>query len=240
MNDPRLPPLYTLTAVGAGSDAFARAAELAAGPAEDGTIVWSRRPDRLDCALVFRPDTPLPEALPVVYPLALGLGDAFGALAPPIVALHFRWPDGIEVNGGLAGGLRARWESGIAPEEAPGWLVVGICVNVASDDAGSPERTSLQAEGCADITAIGLLESFSRHALAWINRWQEDGFAPVRAAWLSRAAGLDAEFAVALGDRRIAGQFAGLDDRGNLLLLIDRRTQTVALADVLHQPSWQL
>ena len=238
--DPRLPPLYRLEAVDAGTDAFARARALAAGVAEDATVVWSRRDDRLDCAVIFRADAPLRDALPVVYPVALGLGDAFGALAPPIVGLHFRWPDRFEVNGALAGGLRAGWDSGIAPEDVAGWLIVGICMIVAPREAGSPERTSLHEEGCAEITVIGLLESFSRHALAWINRWQDDGFAPVREAWLSRGAGLNGEVAVALGDRRIAGRFAGLDERGNLLLTIDRRTQTVALTDALRRPSWQL
>lgn len=238
MSDPRLPPLYTLEAVDAGSEAFAQALDLAAGPAEDGTIVWSRREDRLDCAIIFRADAPLQDMLPAVYAVALGLGDAFGALAPPVVTLHFRWPDRIEVNGGLAGGLRAGWAEGVAPVAA-GWLVVGLCVIIASDEIGNPQQTSLHEEGCVDITAIGLLESFSRHALAWINRWQDDGFAPLREAWLSRAAGLDGEVAVALGDRRIAGRFAGLDEHGNLLLMIDRQTRTVALADALRRPSWR-
>jgi biotin-(acetyl-CoA carboxylase) ligase len=238
MSDPRLPPLYRLTVAEAGSDAFARALDLAAGPAEDGTIVWGRRPDRLDSAIVFRPETPLPEALPVIYSVALGLGDAIGALAPPIVAVHYRWPDRIEVNGALAGGLRAGW-SVDTTGDASAWLVVGVVLLVAAPTAAA-ERTTLQDEGCTEITTTALLESFARHALAWINRWQADGFAPVREAWRSRAAGLDGEVALALDNGPVAGRFAGLDDHGNLLLTIDRRTQTVTLADALRRPSWQL
>jgi biotin-(acetyl-CoA carboxylase) ligase len=237
MSDPRLPPLYRLTVVEPQSDAFARALDLAAGPAEDGTIVWSRRADRLDSAVVFRPETLLTEALAVIYPVALGLGDAIGALAPPIVAVHFRWPDRIEVNGALAGGLRAGWGGGAA-EDASAWLVVGVGLLVAAPAAGA-ERTTLQDEGCAEVTTADLLESFGRHALAWINRWQADGFAPVREAWLGRAAGLDGELALDLGDGPVAGRFAGLDEQGNLLLTIDRRTRTVALADALRRPSWR-
>ncbi|MGH6928515.1 MAG: biotin/lipoate--protein ligase family protein [Dongiaceae bacterium] len=240
MSDPCLPPLYRLAAVDAGSNAFAQAVGLAAGTSQDGTVVWSRRSDRLDCAIVFRPEAPLPEALPVVYPVALGLGDAIGALAPPVTAVHFRWPDRIEVNGAFAGGLRAGWAGGMATEDTTGWLVVGVCVLVASPQAPSAERTTLQDEGCMDMTTTGLLESFSRHALAWINRWQDDGFDPVREAWLSRAAGLSGDVALELSDGRIAGRFAGLDERGNLLLTVDRLTRTVALADALRRPSWQL
>ena len=89
------------------------------------------------------------------------------------------------------------------------------------------------------MTTVALLESFSRHALAWINRWQDDGFSPVRDAWLSRAAGLSGEVALELGDGRVAGRFGGLDERGNLLLTIDRLTRTVPLADAVRRPSWQ-
>ena len=237
MSDPRLPPLYRLTVVEPDSDAFARALDLTAGPAEDGTIVWSRRPDRLDSAVFFRPEAPLIEALPVIYSVALGLGDAIGALAPPIVAVHFRWPDRIEVNGTLAGGLRAGWGGGTAEDASP-WLVVGVGLLVAGA-AADAERTTLQEEGCPEVTTVDLLESFGRHALAWINRWQADGFAPVRGAWLSRAAGLDGEGALELGDGPVAGRFVGLDEQGNLLLMIDGRTRTVSLADALVRPSWQ-
>ena len=238
--EPSVPPLYRLDAVEAGADAFDRARALAAGSTEDATIVWSRRSDRLECAILFRVDAPLQDVLPAIYAVALGLGDAIGALAPPIVAQHFRWPDRIEVNGALAGGLRAAWADGGAPEDAVAWIVIGVSMIVASLDAEGADHTSLQDEGCADITVVGLLESFSRHALAWINRWQDDGFAPVREAWLSRAAGLSGDIAIELSDGRTAGRFAGLDERGNMLLMIDRRTQTVALADALRQPSWRL
>ncbi len=241
--DPHLPPLYRLAAVDGGSDAFEQALALAAGTAEDGTVAWSRRADRLDCAIVFRPEAPLSDVLPVVYAVALGLGDAIGALAPPIVALHFRWPDRFEVNGAFAGGLRAGWSAGVAADAAT-WLVIGICVAIASPEVeASPaeiETTTLYDEGCADITSVGLLESFSRHALAWINRWQDDGFAPVREAWLSRATGLREEGGLAIGGDRVAGRFAGLDEQGGLRIIVDRQTRTLALADALRRPSWRL
>lgn len=239
--DPHLPPLYRLVAVDAGTNAFGRARELAAGTAEDGTVVWSRRSDRLDGAVLFRPQAPLSEVLPVTYAVALGLGDAIGSLMPPIVALHFRWPDRLDVNGTFAGGLRAAWAEA-PPVGEVAWLVVGVAVAITGPKGGTmpaAEQTTLQDEGCVEISSAGLLESFSRHALAWINRWQGDGFARLREAWLSRAAGLVGETVVDLGDRRVVGRFAGLDEEGGLLLETNGEMQTVPLADAWRRPSWR-
>ena len=50
---------------------------------------------------------------------------------------------------------------------------------------------------------LDLLESFSRHFLAWINRWQGDGVQPVQQAWMSRTleVGKSADAALIEADR---------------------------------------
>ena len=70
--------------------------------------------DRLRLALVFEPDRRLEEAMAMVFAMACGIHDAIGALAPPEVGATHRWPDGLLVNGALAGRLRAAADRGIA------------------------------------------------------------------------------------------------------------------------------
>ena len=49
-------------------------------------------------------------------------------------------------------------------------------------------------------------------------RWHAAGFAPLRAAWLSRAQGLGGAIRVRLQAGELLGRFAGLDEEGALLL----------------------
>jgi BirA family transcriptional regulator, biotin operon repressor / biotin---[acetyl-CoA-carboxylase] ligase len=122
-------------------------------------------------------------------------------------------------------------------------LVVGVTVAVTrnpdSPEPGhDPGRTTLQGEGCGDVAVITLLESFSRHFLHWVHRWQEDGFRPLRDAYLSRATGFGTPMALALDGERYEGAFMGLTDTGGLLLVHGGATRSVALSRALRAPTW--
>ena len=101
------------------------------------------------------------------------------------------------------------------------------------------KRTTLHDEGCGEITALDLLESFSRHFLHWVDRWQDDGFRPLRDAYLSRATGFGTPIALTLLDGdRYEGTFMGLTDTGGLLLVHGGATRSVALSRALRTPTW--
>jgi len=239
---PDLPPIYRLVQIPRGP-AFPKALEEADAGAGPGTVVWSVRPDRLDCAIVLAPDEPLAVSLPVAYVALLGLGDALGALGPPNVPVTFGWPDRIEVNGAEVGGIRLAAAPVISPAAIPDWMVIGIAIRILgepNDDSPGlhPHRTALHEEGFGEVEAMPLLESFSRHFLAWMNRWQEDGFDPVRNAWLSRASGHDGEIKVERGGRTVTGSFTGIDSDGALLLGLEDGIHRVPLGDALAIPTW--
>ena len=199
---PLMPPAFQPVAVPPGPDPFAQARIAAEHGADEGTFLWSMRADALDAAVVLRPEGSLERALPVVYAALVGLGDSLGALAPPQVAVTFGWPDRVEVNGAVVGGVRVAAPVDSAAEVPP-WLVLGVRVAVAPDpDAPEPghdlRRTTLHDEGCGGIAALDLLESFSRHFLNWVDRWQTDGFRPLKDAYLGRATGFGTPMALTL------------------------------------------
>ena len=148
-------------------------------------------------------------------PPALGLGDALGALIPPVIAVTFGWPHRIEMNGGVVGRIRLIISETPNPTAIPDWLVIGF--NVANsghwrDDAkGGQHVTTLTEEGC-QVDLLDLLEAFSRHFLAWINRWQGDGVQPVQQAWMSRTLEVGKSVRIDLGDRFREGTFKGLNE----------------------------
>jgi biotin-(acetyl-CoA carboxylase) ligase len=239
-----MPPLFRALAVTPDIDPFERALQVATEGAEAGTVLWSIGQDRCQAAVVLAPEHPLEDSLPIVLVAMLGLGDALGALLPPVVALTFGWPDRIEINGGLVGGVRMASKRTEKPSDVPDWMVVGygLAAQGRPEDAEPGHRTghtTFADEGC-EVACIDLVEHFSRHFLSWINRWQQDGVAPVRQAWLSRAAGLSSSIEVASGQHRKQGIFTGLTDTGSIRLMRNGITQTVSLEEAMKAPSWTL
>jgi BirA family biotin operon repressor/biotin-[acetyl-CoA-carboxylase] ligase len=77
-----------------------------------------------------------------------------------------------------------------------------------------------------------VLEHFARAFLSWTHRWLEEGFAPIRAAWLERAVGLGEEIRVRLPAETLTGTFAALDESGALLLDTEAGRRTIMTGDV--------
>lgn len=235
MQYPQLPPVYSLKPLEPGQDPFEAAlAAATSGAGEAGDFFWSQRLDRIELALVLEPESPLAESL-TMLPLAMvAFGDALGAVAPPVVAVHFRWPDRVEVNGGFVGGFRVAAADVSGETEVPDWLVVGFGIAVQmdlSDDAPGQRinDTTLYDEGCGEITVDDLTESFGRHFLTWINRWQDEGFEPVRLAWLARLKQEKDEAGSVSGPKRDLDSYGGLCGEG---------MATLPLSQALKGPSW--
>ncbi len=240
---PMLPPLFRPLPVPPEIDPFERALQIAADGAEAGTVLWSSAVDRCCAAVVLAPEYSLEDSLPVVLVAMLGLGDALGALLPPVVALTFAWPDRIEVNGGVVGGVRLASARTERPSDIPDWIVVGYGLASQSVQQGEPGdrpgHTTFADEGC-EVACIDIVEHFGRHFLSWINRWQEDGVGPVRQAWLSRASGLSSSIEVGAGAQKKQGIFTGLTDTGSIRLMRNGITQTVSMEEAMKAPSWTL
>jgi len=236
---PHFPPIYTPHSVTADLDPFDRAVELAEAGADPGTLVWSARQDLFECAIVLAPETSLESSMPVLLVASLGLGDALGALTPPVVAVTFGWPDRIELNGGLIGSIRLIISQTPNPTAVPDWLVVGFHVTNQGrwEEGGNSGQhmTTLAEEGC-NIDLLDLLEAFSRHFLAWINRWQGDGVQPVQQAWMSRTLEVGKPISVKVGDKLREGTFKGLNDHCALEMVDLGRHYVIPLDIAIETP----
>jgi BirA family transcriptional regulator, biotin operon repressor / biotin---[acetyl-CoA-carboxylase] ligase len=223
LEDPQFPPLLKGHAVRAPVKPLAHALRLVrARKLGAGDVVWSRNTSRAELAIVLEPEVALERALQMGPLLMVALGDCLGSLCPPKVAVQYRWPRDILLNGSIAGEVRMaapRVPLGTVPE----WLVVG-----ANPDPAAPReerqdwsRTSLSEEAGSDITRSDILQSVTAHFLTWLNTWQEEGFRPVHDQWLFRAEGREKLAVVAHGAEGIEGRVRGLDESANLLLETD-------------------
>lgn len=244
----RLPPAYRLVEVDSVVSSNEEAKRLAAEGAEDGTLVWAKEQTggkgrqgrswtsprgNLFLSMVLRPDCELKQAAQLGFAAALALGDAVGSVAPPLIEVTYKWPNDVLANGRKLAGIlleaQANAEGGVE------WLVLGVGANVKSFPRDADiNATSLHFEGCApSVTEVDLLEAFARHFLSWVNVWLEDGFEPLRRAWMRHAEGKGEMIRVRLPRETLEGRFQDLDGEGHLLL--DQGTgspRAIAVGDV--------
>ena len=129
------------------------------------------------------------------------------------LGLHprLKWPNDILLNDAKV--------SGILLEKQGSVLLVGMGVNLAHHP-GVPAypSTCLQELG-QDMNPEDLAERLGRQFYGAYACWQEQGFAPIRIAWLARARGLGEAMTVRLaGQAPRQGRFAGLAGDGALQL----------------------
>ncbi len=220
-SDPKLPPQCRLRKTQPDADMRAVTRRHAAGGEPPGTIFWSPRTDRFQAAIVLAPEEPLAVAALAVYLGMLAMGDALGSTIPPGIDVTFIWPNRINLNGGMLGAVVLEVPPMTSREATPEWLALSfdLAITGGAADTRDATVTTLEEEGCGAVDSGALLEALARHALAWSNRWNDDGFAPLRPAWIRR-----------LETDRDA---VDLDEAGNLLVTQDGETRTMGLIDAL-------
>src|SRR6266581_9230494 len=125
-----LPPGYTLVPLRELGDAFVHGCAIAAD-AGAGALVWVRRYDLVEFAVVLEPDEPLLSARRALFAGMNAAADAIAAHCPPEREVTFDSPDTIRFDGGLLGGARLGWPLDCAEGEVPAWLVFGVILRAA-------------------------------------------------------------------------------------------------------------
>jgi len=238
-NVPDTPPLFRTVPLAADDNVVREAVRAAAAGADPVTLFWADRGDRAQCAVTLSPHVPLREAAQMVHVGMTALGDALGAILPPLLVVSFRLPTTVLLNEAAVGRLRVCRPAGCDPEEVPDWLVLAIDIGITRFAEGSAAAadltlTTFEDEGCAGITTGETNGAFARYLLTWIARWQKDGFGPVRTGWRAYAKMPDREIALQVNGEDIAGRFLGLSDTGDILLSAPEGERAISVVDLLE------
>ncbi|MBM3486809.1 MAG: biotin--[acetyl-CoA-carboxylase] ligase [Alphaproteobacteria bacterium] len=209
---------------GAGHGLAVRAERQTAGRGRRGRR-WESPAGNLHLSLVVTiPDRPVAE---LAFVAGLATAEAVAVLVPANHALRLKWPNDLLLDGRKLGGILIEREGAFA--------IIGIGVNVAvAPQVAAYPATALAAIGGPPVGLDDLARRIAAAIETWYLRWRDDGFAPVRAAWLGRAAGLGETMEAHLPTTRLCGIFRTLDADG--ALVIEDATGTmhrVTAADVL-------
>lgn len=232
MNTPSFPPLFSGLAVESQVDPFDKACAEAARGCDAGLVVHDLGANLLRAALVFAPDVELVDAMAMLPLCGVGFQNALGALGPPEVAVHLEWAGGLRINGASCGTLRVAASSS-NPRAEPDWMVIGLKLPLwpETDTPGdTPEQTALYAEGCADVNAMELLESWVKHTLVGINTWTEDGVKALHKDWRGLSHGIGEDITM----NEVSGTFLGVDEQFGMLIRAADTTHLVPLTYLLE------
>ena len=161
---------------------------------------------------------------------ALALFDALVAVSGRVEGLTLKWPNDVLLTGGKV--------AGILLESIGAHLAIGIGVNLIAAPASSeveeravPPVSVLSALG-VEIAPEAFLDvlaaAYARHEAQFVTY----GFAPIREAWLARAARLGKVVTARMGRREVTGTFETVDADGRIVLNTASGRQAIAAADI--------
>lgn len=171
--------------------------------------------------LVLQPSEP-PEVVALrSFVTSLALRDAFVTLTGLPASFALKWPNDVLLNGGKVAGILLESQSAGAGVQT---LCIGIGVNLigapdaAQVEPGAVPPVSLLAETGLRLTPEAFLNALAPAYAHWETIFTAQGFAPIRAAWLTYAARLGEPIRARTGTQDRSGTFQTIDDAGNLIL----------------------
>lgn len=148
---------------------------------------------------------------------------------PEIFAL--KWPNDVLLNGGKIAGI-------LLESKQAAHLSIGIGVNLAqvpSVDAVEQKATrpvSLQTEAGILVTPQKFLAILAPAHARFEQQFTTHGFAPIRTAWLARAARLGETITARTGATQTTGIFETIDEAGHLILSTPTGSRAIPAADI--------
>lgn len=241
----KLPDGYELKAFSSIGSTNQEAKRLAEGGAPDGTVIlageqtegrgrldrdWISPTGNLYVSVVLRNDGPPANTAQLSIVAAVAMGEAIAECLPAQAQLSYKWPNDILINKKKVCGLLL--ESGSGSGE--NWLVIGCGVNLISHPSEVMyPAIDLKMAGAA-FALEALLTSYLKHLQAWRVRWEKEGVASVRDAWMARMSGLDEKVSIQLPNKApLFGRFKELSPEGVLVLETeDGKTIEISAGDL--------
>jgi BirA family biotin operon repressor/biotin-[acetyl-CoA-carboxylase] ligase len=187
--------------------------------------VWESPKGNLYTSIILKLDESLQKIPQISFVTALAVGKVLEDILPEEFAVQYKWPNDVLVN--------KKKISGILLESLNSWLIIGVGINVDNCPQGLQNPViSMNECGSKGLLPRDLLIKLVSFFVEILNLWQNAGFKPIRATWLSQAYKLNEEIDVNLSDKKMAGVFNGISAEGELELLLAGEKKFISSGEV--------
>lgn len=193
---------------------------------------WRDPEGNFAATYVTRPGGPPEQVALRSFIAALALHDALVTVTGRPESFALKWPNDVLLNGGKLAGILLE---SIGHGAQVGHLAIGIGVNLReapAPDAGAVPPVSLMGETGLNVTPQEFLACLVPAFARWEHQLVTYGFAPIRQAWLDRAARLGQPMTARMVHETVTGTFEGIDPLGALQLRTSEGLRAIPAADV--------
>ena len=196
---------------------------------------WVSPEGNFAATLVMRPTGEPAAAALRSFVAALALADALEMVCGPGTTISLKWPNDVLLNGGKVAGILLE---SAGQGHGVSHLAVGIGVNLVA----APPREMVEAGATQPVSLLGETgvriapEEFLTYLAAAFARWEAQlvtyGFAPIRTAWLGRAAKLGQPIKARTVTETVEGTFETVAEDGSLVITTSQGRRAIPAADV--------
>lgn len=217
-----------LARLGAAEGTLVQALRQTAGRGRQGNH-WMSEPGNLYMSMILRPRARAAESGQMSFLAAVALAQTVQVFLPPAADISLKWPNDLLIGGRKAAGILLETEGASGTAEID-WLVLGMGLNIRHAPEGA---ISLKEAGAENVDVTAARDLLAGNVLALYRRWQQEGFAVIRSAWLERAANLGGKIRVRLPNQDFYATFDGIDGQGALeITMEDGKKRAISSGEV--------
>ncbi|MCW9044284.1 MAG: biotin--[acetyl-CoA-carboxylase] ligase [Pseudopelagicola sp.] len=197
---------------------------------------WADPEGNFAATLVMHP-TETPDRIALrSFVASLALFDAFVTATAQSTPFALKWPNDVLLNGGKVAGILL--ESAGFAGGAVSHIAIGIGVNLrhaptpAEVEPGAVAPKSLFAETGVEVAPEAFLDLLAAAYARYEMQFRTYGFAPIRTAWLARAARIGETITARTSREETVGIFETVDSAGNLVLNTGQGSVAIPAAEV--------
>ena len=195
---------------------------------------WAMPAGNFAATYVTHPTEPPERVALRTFVASLALNDALVAATGRAECFALKWPNDVLLNGGKVAGI-------LLERTGAAHLSIGIGVNLAAAPSaadvedGAVRPVSLQDETGILVTPEEFLDLLAPAYAHWETQFTTYGFAPIRTAWLARAAKLGEVIRARTVTDETVGTFETVDETGQLVLSTAKGRVRIPAADVFFE-----
>ncbi len=144
---------------------------------------------------------------------AVALAETIAPLVQPPAELKLKWPNDLLLDGGKLAGILLE-----AGDDNGPWLLIGYGVNLFTAPVGLDRPAVALASRVPPPAPDAMARALLAQLAKWRARYAEEGFEPVRNAWMDHGPAPDERVSAIYNGRAIEGAFAGIAATGGLRL----------------------